>query len=123
VRHVAYLPLSRLLPRTSALVHHGGIGSAAAALSAGVPQLLVPFAHDQPDNAARLCRLGVASVLWPAHATGPRMARRLARILGSPSLRTRCQSLAAAIRPGIGDACEALERYAAERSSHASSAA
>ena len=113
VEHFAYLPLSRILPRVSALTHHGGIGSAAAALSAGVPQLIVPFAHDQPDNGARLCRLGVASLLWPAHASGARMAKHLARLVASPSVAERCRTLAAASLPGIDDACDALERYAA----------
>jgi rhamnosyltransferase subunit B len=113
VQHFAYLPLSRILPRVSALTHHGGIGSAAAALSAGVPQLIVPFAHDQPDNGARLCRLGVASLLWPAHASGARMAKHLARLVASPSVAERCRTLAAASLPGIDDACDALERYAA----------
>jgi rhamnosyltransferase subunit B len=58
--HVAYAPFTALLPRLSALVHHGGIGTSAQALAAGKPQLVVPFAHDQFDNAARLERLGVA---------------------------------------------------------------
>jgi len=58
--HVPYAPFSALLPRLSALVHHGGIGTSAQALAAGIPQLVVPFAHDQFDNAARLHRLGVA---------------------------------------------------------------
>jgi len=111
VQHFAYLPLSRILPRASALAHHGGIGSAAAALSAGIPQLIVPFAHDQPDNAARLCRLGVASLVWPAHATGARLARRLGSLLDSPSVAQRCRALADAVRPGVGVACDVLERY------------
>ncbi|MGD0387529.1 MAG: glycosyltransferase [Tepidisphaeraceae bacterium] len=63
VRHVDYVPFSRLLPDCAALVHHGGIGTAAQGLAAGIPQLVVPMAHDQPDNAARLKRLGVAEVL------------------------------------------------------------
>ena len=60
VHHVAWAPFSRLLPCLSALIHHGGIGTSAQALAAGIPQLVVPFAHDQFDNAARLERLGVA---------------------------------------------------------------
>ena len=62
-RHVAYAPFSALLPRLSLLVHHGGIGTSAQALAAGIPQLVAPFAHDQFDNAARLERLGVAKTL------------------------------------------------------------
>jgi len=63
MHHVAYAPFSALLPRLAALVHHGGIGTSAQALVAGIPQLVVPFAHDQFDNAARLRRLGVAVTL------------------------------------------------------------
>ncbi len=63
--HVAYAPFAELLPRVAALVHHGGVGTSAQALAAGIPQVVAPFAHDQPDNAARLRRLGVASVVKP----------------------------------------------------------
>jgi UDP:flavonoid glycosyltransferase YjiC (YdhE family) len=80
-----------------------------------VPQLVVPFAHDQPDNARRLSRLGVASLLWPAHATGERMAKKLATLMRSTSVAQRCRTIATSIRPGIEDACDALERYAGER--------
>jgi rhamnosyltransferase subunit B len=52
-------PLSEILPKASLLVHHGGIGTAADALRAGVPQWLFPSAHDQADNAQRLVDLGV----------------------------------------------------------------
>nr|MBA3625578.1 glycosyltransferase [Methylibium sp.] len=61
--HVAYAPFDALLPRLATLVHHGGIGTCAEALAAGVPQIVVPFAHDQFDNAARLERLGLGVTL------------------------------------------------------------
>lgn len=54
-----HLPFDRLLPQAAALIHHGGIGTTAAALAAGIPQLIAPFAFDQFDNAARTVRLGV----------------------------------------------------------------
>ena len=65
-----HLPFDRLLPHVAALVHHGGIGTVAAALAAGTPQLIVPFAFDQFDNAARVVRLGVGrtgATLHPDH--------------------------------------------------------
>ncbi|MEO8936664.1 MAG: nucleotide disphospho-sugar-binding domain-containing protein [Burkholderiaceae bacterium] len=76
--HVAYAPFSALVPRLSKLIHHGGIGTSAQALTAGIPQLVVPFAHDQFDNAKRLTRLGVARTValsastdnWVAAITG-----------------------------------------------------
>jgi rhamnosyltransferase subunit B len=60
-----YAPFSRIFPRAAAAVHHGGIGTLALALEAGIPQLFTPFAHDHFDNAARGCRLGVGSQILP----------------------------------------------------------
>jgi rhamnosyltransferase subunit B len=60
VLHVEYAPLSRLLPRAAAIVHHGGIGTSAQAMASGVPQVVCPFSFDQVDNARRLEELGVA---------------------------------------------------------------
>ena len=56
VRHFDYAPLSHVLPRAAALVHHGGIGTAAQGLASGRPQLVMPMTFDQPDNASRLVR-------------------------------------------------------------------
>jgi len=54
-----YAPHSELMPRASAIVHQGGVGTTAAAMRAGRPMLVVPFSHDQPDNAERLRRHGL----------------------------------------------------------------
>jgi len=54
-----YAPYSQVFPLAAAVVHQGGIGTTAQALRAGVPQIIFPFAHDQPDNAGRITRLGV----------------------------------------------------------------
>jgi rhamnosyltransferase subunit B len=55
----AYAPFSLILPRASVMVHHGGIGTTSQCLAAGIPQLVVHMTLDQPDNAARIERLGV----------------------------------------------------------------
>ena len=94
VRHAEYAPFSEVLPRAAALVHHGGIGTAAQALAAGRPQLVMPMAFDQPDNAARLVRLGVARMLPPARFSGARVARQLAALLGSKEVAQCCADLA-----------------------------
>jgi UDP:flavonoid glycosyltransferase YjiC (YdhE family) len=52
-----------LFSHAAALVHQGGVGTTAQALRAGVPQLVVPFAHDQFDNAERVRRLGCGRIL------------------------------------------------------------
>jgi len=86
VRAFAYAPFSELLPHAKAIVHHGGIGTAAQALKAGVAQVVVPMAYDQPDNAARLVRLGVASTLSQRRLDGASLAATLQRLLARADL-------------------------------------
>jgi rhamnosyltransferase subunit B len=59
VGYFGYTPHSRILSRSAAIVHHGGVGTTAFALAAGVPQVAVPRAFDQDDNATRIEKLGV----------------------------------------------------------------
>jgi UDP:flavonoid glycosyltransferase YjiC (YdhE family) len=91
IRHVAWAPLRALAPQCAALVHHGGIGTSAHALAAGVPQLVMPMGFDQPDNAARLERLGVARWITPDRFDGERVASALASLLASPVTNVACQ--------------------------------
>ena len=78
-----YVPLRRLLPACAALVHHGGIGTTAEGLRSGIVQLVVPFAHDQFDNAARVTALGVGLALPVARLSAARLTRSLRRLLSS----------------------------------------
>ncbi len=94
VQHFDYLPFRQLLPHAAALISHGGIGTVAQGLAAGLPQLLMPMSHDQPDNARRLQRLGAGKWLSPRDFTGPAVAGELATLLGSPEVLTRCRELA-----------------------------
>jgi rhamnosyltransferase subunit B len=84
IRHVEYAPFSRIFPRCAATVHHGGIGTSAQALAAGVPHLAVPMAHDQFDNAARLKALGVGETI-PARRFSARRAAAALRSAMDPS--------------------------------------
>ena len=114
VRHADYVPFTAVLPGAAALVHHGGIGSAAQALAAGVPQLVMPMTFDQPDNADRLRELGVARVLPPARFRGPAVARELEGLLWSTETAARCRTLARRLRGvnGLTAACEVIEQGA-----------
>jgi rhamnosyltransferase subunit B len=85
-----YVPLRALLPRVDALVHHGGIGTTAEALCSGVPQLVVPFAHDQFDNAARVEALGVGFRLPTSQLDGLRLTRQLQGLLASTDVLAAC---------------------------------
>ena len=105
-----YEPFSELLPRAAAVVHHGGIGSTAQALRAGVPQLVVPHAHDQPDNAWRVERLGVARTLRAGRYEAGRAAPLLAELLEGP-VSERAREVGERVRSegGAAEACDALE--------------
>jgi rhamnosyltransferase subunit B len=107
----AYAPYSALLPRASAIVHQGGVGTTAQALRAGRPMLVVPFSHDQPDNAERVRRLGVARVLARNSYRADAAAGELRRILGDPAYARSAAAIGARVRAedGVKEACDALE--------------
>ncbi|MCW5981608.1 MAG: glycosyltransferase [Bryobacteraceae bacterium] len=113
IRSFSYVPFSLALPRAAALVHHGGIGTTAQAFAAGIPQLVVPYAHDQPDNAVRVERLGAGLTLLPAAYRTSTAARTLRRLLGSDEIRSTCRRLAQATpRGSLAVAAHLIERLA-----------
>jgi UDP:flavonoid glycosyltransferase YjiC (YdhE family) len=114
VRHFGFVPLSKLLPRTAALVHHGGIGSCAQGLAAGVPHLVQPMSYDQFDNSRRLGQLGVAREISVSRFSGRAVADKLALLLDSPVVAERCRDLAIRCNgpASLAAACEALEQLA-----------
>jgi rhamnosyltransferase subunit B len=111
VHHESYAPLSRLLPRSAALVHHGGIGTLAQALAAGVAQLTMPMGFDQPDNTTRLLRLGVAKWVAPSGFSGEKVAPLLNTLLTDPAVASACAKYAALLKDGsaLTRTCELLE--------------
>jgi UDP:flavonoid glycosyltransferase YjiC (YdhE family) len=107
VSTVAY---SRLLPRATAVVHHGGIGTTAQALRAGCPMLIMPYGHDQPDNAARACRLGIGRQLSRRQYTAARAAVELHHLIDDPAYASRAKAVASKIQGenGVEAACDAI---------------
>ncbi|MFP5391501.1 MAG: glycosyltransferase [Gammaproteobacteria bacterium] len=87
-----YVPLRALLPHVAALSHHGGIGTTAEALRAGIPQLIVPMAFDQFDNAARVQTLGAGLGLPAARTTVFTLTSRLKTLLASPTIQAACKA-------------------------------
>lgn len=94
VAHFAWAPFSQLLPRAAALVHHGGIGTCGQGLAAGLPQVVMPMAYDQLDNALRLKRLGVGAIVPVRKFRGPKLAATLRPLVESADVRSRCTALA-----------------------------
>jgi rhamnosyltransferase subunit B len=103
-------PHALLFPRALATVHHGGVGTTGQALRSGRPMLVVPFAHDQPDNAHRVRKLGVARVIYPRRYRAERVARELRRLLTDPKYASHAERVGADVRAEHGDAaaCDSL---------------
>jgi rhamnosyltransferase subunit B len=97
-----FVPLGALLPDARLLVHHGGIGTTARALEAGVPQVIIPQRFDQPDNGARCAALGACSVLDPARATPRLLAKTIRVLLDNASVGRRAAELRDRIEPSRG---------------------
>jgi UDP:flavonoid glycosyltransferase YjiC (YdhE family) len=106
-----YVPFSKLFDRAVAVVHHGGIGTTGFALRSSKPALVVPRAHDQPDTAYRLARLGVARVIPWNRYSAHKAACELDRLIQDPSYQQRASEIGAKVQreDGVSAACDALE--------------
>ena len=105
-----YAPYSKLFSRASMVVHQGGVGTTAQCLRAGKPMLIIPYSHDQPDNARRMRRLKVARVIQRANYKPWRVARRLKAMLADSRLALQAESVAQQLanEDGVRTACDAL---------------
>ena len=106
-----YAPYSALFNRAAMVVHQGGVGTTAQCLRAGKPMLIMPYSHDQPDNARRMRRLKVARVIQRAYYTPIRVARKLKTMLAEPIFARRAEMVARRLEheDGVKTACDALE--------------
>jgi UDP:flavonoid glycosyltransferase YjiC (YdhE family) len=106
-----YAPFSELFPRAAVIVHAGGIGTTGLAMRSGRPMLVVPYAHDQFDNAARATRLGIARTIPQRRYLPQQVAAELGQLLNNPLYAGRASSLGERIgrEDGVRLACDALE--------------
>lgn len=109
---VDYASHAAVFPRAAVTIHHGGIGTSAQALYAGKPMLVVPHGFDQPDNAARLQRMGVAEILPARRYRADRTAAKLGRLLASKTAHQRSAACAEALRgeSGAAKAADVIEQ-------------
>lgn len=114
-----YAPFSKLFPRAAAVVHPGGVGTTGLGMRSGRPALVVPFAHDQPDNAHRVTRLGMARTIARTAYRPQRVASELRQLLENPQYSARATEIADQIKneDGVAAACDALEKFT-ERMAH-----
>ncbi len=106
-----YAPYSKIFPRSIAIVHQGGIGTTAQALRSGRPMLIIPYSHDQPDNAARAERLGVARTIKRTDYNAVTAATELKQLLNNPKYTERATNVGQQIQSenGVKTACDAIE--------------
>ncbi len=106
-----YAPYSQVFSRAACVVHQAGVGTTAQVLRAGVPHLIMPYSHDQPDNAARCRRAGVAEIIGRDHYTANSAAKALTPILTDPKYRENAAALKRIVdaEHGTATACDAIE--------------
>ena len=107
-----YAPYSEVLPRACAIVHQGGVGTTGQALRAGKPVLILPHAHDQFDNAARVARLGCGRVLPRPRYNAKTAVHELQMLLDDQSYSERATEVGKVVsqEQGAGVAADEIEK-------------
>jgi UDP:flavonoid glycosyltransferase YjiC (YdhE family) len=107
---IDYAPYSQIFPCAAAIVHQGGIGTTAQGLRSGRPTLIMPYSHDQPDNAARAERLGVSRTISRENYTIDRAVKELSALLADPSYAARAEEIGRIVsaEDGVSLACEKI---------------
>ena len=111
---IGSVPHSWLFPRMAAVVHHGGAGTTAAGLAAGVPTIVTPFFGDQPFWARRVYELGVGPQPIPRRRlTANNLAEAIDHALSDSMIRTQAAALGARIRAedGVARAVAIIEQH------------
>ncbi|MGA8224093.1 MAG: glycosyltransferase [Candidatus Acidiferrales bacterium] len=118
-----YAPFSQLFPHAAAIVHQGGSGTTGQALRAGRPELIVPYGWDQPDNAARVQRLGAGISIGRRTYSASTAAAALKRLLEDSRFATHATEIAARIQQEDAStrACDAVGSVLATTSAATSS--
>ena len=107
IRAYSYLPYSMVFPHAVAIVHQAGVGTLAQAMRAGRPQLIVPVAFDQADNAQRARTLGLGRIVPFRKVTAQLLASELSMLLDSASYADAAHRMAASLKEVDGATCAA----------------
>jgi UDP:flavonoid glycosyltransferase YjiC (YdhE family) len=103
-----------LFPRMTAVVHHGGAGTTAEGLRAGVPSIIVPFVLDQPFWGARIRQLGLGPDPIPQkQLTAERLAQAITLAVSDSGMKERASAYGKAIRAenGVENAVKIIRQY------------
>jgi UDP:flavonoid glycosyltransferase YjiC (YdhE family) len=117
VRVFGYLPFSELLPRAALLVYHGGIGTLAQAIKAGIPHLVVANSHDQFDNGWRIEQLRLGRSIPQTRYRAAAVSEAIRGILDDRPVQMRCRDFAPRVDPraAVVRGCELIEGLDTQR--------
>lgn len=108
------VPHDWLFPHMAAVVHHGGMGTTAAALRSGAPQVIVPFSSDQPFWGFQMNRLGAAPAPLPRNQlTADRLASAIQQAVQKAEIKAKARTLGQQIRneDGVAQAVVWIEQF------------
>jgi len=107
-----FIDFAHVLPQCRMIVHHGGMGTIAQALRAGIPQIVRPVVFDQPDNAKRLKALGIADYILPEDFTAQRLIEAIRQAEQNHLRSTRMEKYRQDVQGSmaIKDACNLIEQ-------------
>ncbi len=107
-----YAPFGEVFPKAACVVHQGGIGTTSQVLRAGVPMLVMPFSHDQFDNAARCSRKRIGRWLYREKYRAELVAKELNEILANPNFKENAEKAKEIIsnEDGAKTACDIIEQ-------------
>jgi sterol 3beta-glucosyltransferase len=107
-------PHAWLFPQMAAVVHHGGAGTTAAGLRAGVPGIVIPHMQDQPYWGRRVHDLGVGPAPIPRRKlTAGKLTNAITQAVGDQDIREKARLVGEKIRAedGLGRTVKLIEAY------------
>jgi rhamnosyltransferase subunit B len=106
-----YGAFGEILPRARAIVHQGGVGTTGQGMRSGRPVLVVPHAHDQFDNAARVARLGCGRTIARPRYNTDNATRELRKLLDNPKYADKAEEVSREVQRenGAKAAADAIE--------------
>jgi len=110
--HISYIDFEYALPKAKVIIHHGGIGTMAQAIKAGIPQLIRPIKYDQPDNANRIAKLGIGAYVLPEFFTAETVAPILSKLIAEAPQNEALKKYSADVNGSnaIVEACNLIEQ-------------
>ncbi len=111
VMYADYVPFNLVLNKAALIVHHGGMGTMVQAMSAGIPQIIRPMAHDQFQNGSLVWKLGAGAVINRNQFTVRSLTEKLDYLLTSDVIAGKCREIADKFNTGeyLKKTCDALE--------------